>query len=180
MKFDKVDLNILSILQENGRITKVKLAEKANLSASACYERLCRLENARLISNYRAEVDVQRIMKTDIVVVQLVLKNHRYADFQLFEQYVKKVPQIIECLAVTGGFDYMLKFSVTNMTHYQEVFDELLQANIGIDRYFTYVVIKPVTPFRGFPLHDLMDRAQHDINQTEPFSTLSTNTQPHI
>lgn len=173
MKFDKIDLNILSHLQNDGRITKVKLAEKSNLSTSACHERLSRLEGERIIPRYHAEIDIQRIMKTDIVVVQIVLKNHRYSDFQIFEKYIKSVPQIVECLAVTGGFDYVLKFCVTNMEHYQEIFESLLQANIGIDRYFTYVVIKPVIPFKGYPLQELMSRTQKEFAVQETFSALT-------
>lgn len=166
MKFDKIDMNILSILQTEGRITKVKLAEKANLSTSACYERVCRLEKARLISNYRADINISKLVHTDIVVVQIILKNHRYEDFQIFEQYVKNIPQVIECLSVTGGYDYILKFSINNMAHFQELFDDMLQAGIGIERYFTYVVIKPVVPFSGFPIHDLLERAKNDVNDT--------------
>ena len=65
-------------------------------------------------------------------------------DFEVFERAVRQVPEIVECLATGGGIDYLLKIVSPDIDAYQRLIDELLTANIGIDRYFTYVVTRTV------------------------------------
>ena len=167
MKLSRVDIKILTLLQNNGRMTKVKLAEQVHLSPSACHEHISRLERENLVSGYRADVDINRIVKTDMVTVELTLRNHRYEDFERFEKGILQVPEIIECLAVGGGFDYLLTFAVTSVSHYQELFEELLQRDLGIDKYFTYIVTKVVKPFAGYPIQQLLDRRREDRERRE-------------
>ena len=161
IKLDRLDIKILDELQQNGRLTKVKLAEKINLSPSACHERVIRLEEKGIISSYHAELDMKRILKVDVLFVEVTLKNHQFQDFVRFETEIKKTPSVVECLAVGGGFDYILRFVVNNITHYQEVFEDLLNKGIGIDRYFTYIVTKEVKPYTGLPIDHLLNAADN-------------------
>lgn len=156
IKLDTLDIRILCELQSNGRLTKVKLAEKIGLSASACHERVIRLEEQGIIASYHADLDIEQIAKIDVVFVEVTLKSHRYQDFCLFEDKIKKTPAVVECSAVSGGFDYLLRFVVNNVAHYQQIFEGLLNANIGIDRYFTYIVTKTVKSNTGLPLEYLL------------------------
>lgn len=158
MKLDPIDLNILCALQADGRITKLKLAEAVNLSASACLERMKRLEQGGFITGYHAAVDLSRLMRTSFVFVEVTLKTHRAVDFQRFEAHVKAVPEILECYAIGGGVDYILKMVAADIAHYQEEIDALLEADIGIDRYFTYIVTKPVKRSLEYPVRDLLAR----------------------
>lgn len=143
-KLDKYDLAILKVLQADGRITKVKLAEAVNLSPSPCWERLRRLEEAGYISGYHADINVRKLVAVTEVLVEVTLANHQGADFKRFEAAIQDVPEIVECNATGGGIDYVMKLVVRDVDHYQRLMDRLLDSGIGIDRYFGYIVTKPV------------------------------------
>ena len=157
-RLDAIDLKILATLQKEGRITKLALAERVSLSPTPCWERLKRLESAGFIKRYRAEIDLAKLGGTTTVLVEITLKQHRLEDFQTFERAVKKVPQIVECLATGGGIDYLLKVVTADIDAYQRLIDELLTASIGIDRYFTYVVTRTVKSAAQPPVELFADR----------------------
>ena len=143
-RLDAIDIKILATLQKEGRITKLALAERVNLSPTPCWERLKRLENAGFIAGYRAEIALAKLGSATTVLVEVTLKQHRIEDFEVFERAVRQVPEIVECLATGGGIDYLLKVVTPDIDAYQRLIDELLTAGIGIDRYFTYVVTRTV------------------------------------
>ncbi len=156
MKLDSYDLNILLTLQREGRMTKLKLAEAINLSPSACWERLLRLEQTGVIRGYHADIDLDRLVKTITVWVELNLKHHRAYDFNRFEQAMRMQPEVVECFATGGGIDYLVKIVTDDITRYQSLIDQWLADDIGIDRYFTYIVTKPVKQSMGYPLDTLL------------------------
>lgn len=141
---DPIDLRILATLQREGRITKLALADRVGLSASPCWERLRRLESAGIIAGYHARVAVRLLGPVATVFAEVTLGSHRQADFARFEAAVREVPEIVECWALGGGVDYLLKVVTRDVDAYQRLIDGLLAAELGIDRYFTYVVTKPV------------------------------------
>ena len=143
-RLDAIDLRILATLQREGRITKLALAERVGLSPSPCWERLKRLEKAGYIAGYRAEIALAKLGGVTTVMVEVTLKKHGFEDFQVFERAVRKIPEIVECLATGGGIDYLLKVVTADIDAYQRLIDELLTAGIGIDRYFSYVVTRTV------------------------------------
>ena len=79
---------------------------------------------------------------------------------RLQNEAIEKVPEVVECHAIGGGMDYLMKVVATDIDHYQQVIEELLNANIGIARYFTYIVTKPVKRARGYPIQHLLARAK--------------------
>jgi Lrp/AsnC family transcriptional regulator of ectoine degradation len=143
-RLDAIDLKILATLQKQGRITKLALAERINLSPTPCWERLKRLEKAGLIEGYHAEINLAKLGVSTTILVEVTLKQHRYQDFELFERNVRRIPEIVECHATGGGIDYLLKVVTRDIDAYQRLIDELLTAEIGIDRYFTYVVTRTI------------------------------------
>jgi Lrp/AsnC family transcriptional regulator of ectoine degradation len=143
-KLDDIDLRILATLQREGRITKAELAERVHLSPTPCWTRLKRLEKAGLIRGYHAEVRLERLAKFSVVLVEITLKQHRFGDFERFEATMRETPEVVECLATGGGIDYLLKIVVPDIDAYQRLIDRLLVAEVGIDRYFTYVVTRSV------------------------------------
>ncbi len=150
---DAIDLKILTVLQDEGRLTKTALAERVGLSPTPCWERLRRLEQAGYIRGYRADIALEKLAPLTTVLVEVTLKQHRFQDFELFERQVKRIDEIVECQATGGGIDYLLKIVTPDMDAYQRLIDSLLVAEIGIDRYFTYVVTRaiknlPQTPVR--------------------------------
>jgi len=144
MKLDKRDLQILTILQAEGRITKSELASRISLSPAACWDRLKRLEQGGFISGYHAEVALEQIAPTSRFLVQIELESHQAADFQRFEDAVQQIPQVTRCVAVGGGVDYFLEVVARDVAAYQALIDEILESRIGVKRYFTFVVTKPV------------------------------------
>lgn len=143
-KLDSYDIAILRALQTNGRMTKVALAEAVHLSPSPCWERLKKLEDAGLITGYRAMVDIRKIAPVTEVLVEITLSNHKAEDFRQFEAEVLTRDEVQGCWALGGGIDYMLRLVVTDVDAYQRLMDELLDSNAGIERYFGYIVTKTV------------------------------------
>lgn len=144
MKLDATDLRILDAIQRDGRITKLALAEKAGLSPTPCWMRLRKLEKAGIISGYHARLSLRRVAPVASVMVELTLANHRQADFDRFERVVRDIPEIVCCWSVGGGVDYILKIVAADIDAYQRLIDTLLDRELGIARYFTYIVTKTV------------------------------------
>ena len=155
-KLDKIDVRILATLQREGRITKVALAERVQLSPTPCWARLKRLEEAGLITGYHARLSLRPILRYATIFTQITLHRHRQEDFAMFEKAVMHIPEIVECWAVGGGIDYLLKVVTHDIESYQAAIAGLLDRQLGIDQYFTYVVTKPVKQDDGLPLEVLM------------------------
>lgn len=156
MKLDAIDLRILDAIQRDGRITKLALAEKAGLSPTPCWMRLRKLEKAGIISGYHAHVALRRVAPVASVMVELTLANHRQADFDRFERAVRDIPEIVCCWSVGGGVDYILKIVAADIDAYQRLIDLLLDRELGIARYFTYIVTKTVKEEAVLPVSLLM------------------------
>ncbi|MCG8274617.1 Lrp/AsnC family transcriptional regulator [Aquamicrobium sp. NLF2-7] len=154
-KLDATDLKILDAIQRDGRITKLKLAERVGLSPTPCWMRLAKLEKAGIVTGYHARIAVRAIMPVTSVLVEVTLANHRQADFDRFERVVRDVPEIIACWSVGGGVDYLLKVMTRDIDAYQRLIDSLLEREIGIDRYFTYIVTRTVKDDTELPLAEL-------------------------
>ena len=147
-KLDATDIRILSAVQEHGRLSKSALSEKVNLSATPSWTRLCRLEKDGLIRGYHADIALDRIGDVTTVIVRVSLESHREKDFKKFENRILEVDEIVECVATGGGFDYIMKFVTTNLAAFQELIEGLLAEEIGIERYFIYVVTREVKSSR--------------------------------
>lgn len=144
MKLDKIDLKILAALQQDGRMTKIRLAEAVNLSPTACWERLSRLEKSGVITGYTARINTDKLTRRTAVLVEIMLRSHQQYDFDRFEQAILKEPAIVSCDATGGGVDYILKIVSEDIDAYQRLIDKLLRLDLGIERYFTYVITKNV------------------------------------
>jgi len=141
---DDRDLQILAILSREGRISKVDLARRVNLSATPCWERLRRLEKAGLIRGYRADVALAKVAPHVVVFVVAELESHRAESFQAFERAVARHDEIVCCWAIGGGFDYLMQIVTRDIDSYQRLVDQLLASELGLKRYFTYIVTKDV------------------------------------
>jgi DNA-binding Lrp family transcriptional regulator len=142
MKLDRIDLKILSELQKNGRITNVELADLVNLSPSPCLMRVKRLQTEGYITSYSAQVNISKLGQTLTVFTEVTLKNHRQIDFARFLATVDKIDEVMECHLVSGGYDYLIKFVTPGIAEYQTIMERLIDMDVGIDKYFSYVVLK--------------------------------------
>lgn len=154
-KLDRLDLRILAHLQTNGRMTNVELADAVGLSASPCLLRVKRLEKAGYIVGYGAKLDLEKLGDVLVVFTEITLSNHRRSDFVRFETSIANIDEVMDCHLISGGYDYLLRFVTRGVAHYQSIIDDLLDRNIGIEKYFSYMVIK--TPFskRHYPVEKL-------------------------
>ena len=94
MKLDAIDLRILEAVQDDGRITKLALAERVGLSPTPCWLRLRKLEKAGIITGYHAQLAPRRIAPVASVMVEITLANHRQSDFDRFERTIAAIPEI--------------------------------------------------------------------------------------
>ena len=160
MKLDAIDLRILDVIQRDGRITKLALAEQVGLSPTPCWMRLRKLEKAGVIVGYHAAVAVRRLAPVASVMMEVTLGNHRQADFDKFERAIMAIPEVTACWSVGGGVDYILKVITSDIDAYQRLVDSLLDRELGIDRYFTYIVTKTVKEETALPLAGLLGGEQ--------------------
>ncbi|QEY74559.1 Lrp/AsnC family transcriptional regulator [Pseudomonas denitrificans (nom. rej.)] len=144
IKLDRYDLKILRILASDGRITKSSLAEAINLSVSPAWERVRKLEEAGLIKGYRAQIDWSALFKQQQVLVEITLTRHTAQDMKRFEQRLQQAPEVGFCYATGGGVDYIAMIQARDIDHYQRFIDQLLLEDVGIERYFTYIVTKVI------------------------------------
>ncbi|PRD44636.1 AsnC family transcriptional regulator [Phyllobacterium phragmitis] len=156
LKLDPIDIRILDEIQRDGRITKLALAERVGLSPTPCWTRLRRLEKAGVITGYHARIALRLVSPVATVLVEVTLGAHRQADFDRFERAIKAVPEVVACWSVGGGVDYILKVVARDIDAYQRLIDDLLQREIGIDRYFTYIVTRTVKDDAVLPVADLI------------------------
>ncbi|WP_031254440.1 MULTISPECIES: Lrp/AsnC family transcriptional regulator [unclassified Mesorhizobium] len=156
MRLDQIDLKILDAVQRDGRITKLALADKVGLSPTPCWMRLRKLEKAGIVSGYHARVAMRAVAPVATVLMEVTLASHRQADFDRFERVIRDVPEIVACWSVGGGVDYLLKVMARDIDAYQRLVDALLEREIGIDRYFTYIVTKTVKEEVALPVADLL------------------------
>lgn len=145
LKLDRIDIKILAELQRNGRITNVELADLVALSPSPCLMRVKKLQQAGYITGYAARIDVAKLGETLTVFTEFTLKNHRQIDFARFQDALEKIDSCIECHLVSGGYDYLAKFVTSGIVDYQNIIEALIDRDVGVDKYFSFVVIK--TPF---------------------------------
>ncbi|MBY5371279.1 Lrp/AsnC family transcriptional regulator [Rhizobium leguminosarum] len=155
MKLDRTDIKILHVLQQNGRMTNVELAEIVNLSPSPCLMRVKKLQSEGYIEGYTAQINVAKLGQALLVFTEVTLKNHRQTDFARFLAAIEKIEQLIECHVISGGYDYLLKFVTTGIGEYQEIMERLIELDVGIDKYFSYVVLKSPIRRAQLPLTQL-------------------------
>ncbi|MCM4159665.1 Lrp/AsnC family transcriptional regulator [Antarcticibacterium flavum] len=120
MKLDAIDLKILQQLQQDSKITNKELSVKLNLSVTAIYERIKRLERNRVVSKYVALVNPEKVEKSFTVLCQIKLLQHTKAYMIKFEAEVARLPEVLECYHVSGEYDYNLKVMVKDMEAYRE------------------------------------------------------------
>jgi DNA-binding Lrp family transcriptional regulator len=157
-KLDRIDINILVQLQADGRMTNVDLANAVGLSPSPCLQRVKRLESAGYISGYGAHINLAKLTESVTVFTEVTLADHRRADFVKFEASIRNIDELLECHLVSGGYDYLLRFLVRNIASYQELMETLLERNIGIEKYFSYIVIKTPILKHSLPVKRLIER----------------------
>lgn len=141
---DATDIRILSAIQQHGLLSKTKLSEIVNISATPCWARLDRLKAAGFIRGYHADIALNRICDFTQVIVTVSLTHHRKADFDRFEAWVMRHDEITECVATGGGMDYVLKIVCPSLAEFQALIETMHEAELLVDRYMTYFTTRIV------------------------------------
>ena len=153
---DRIDQNILSILQADGRITNQHLAEKVNLSPSSCLARVRKLEEDNCLGSYHAHINLERLCRYITCIAMVSLGQHQQEDFRTFERYVKSLPEVVQCDTVSGGCDFIVRIVCADMERYHEVNEMLLNSGTNVVNIKTHVVMSETKAFSQYPLQELL------------------------
>lgn len=149
---DRFDLKILVHLQSAGRCSNVELAEVVGLSPSPCLLRTKRLQDIGVIRGYGADVALETLGDHVVVFSEVTMASHHPADFRKFEAVVGKYEEVVECYNVSGGYDYLLKIVAPTVACFQALMEQLLDAEIGILKFSSRIVLRQPIVRRNSPL----------------------------
>jgi Lrp/AsnC family transcriptional regulator, leucine-responsive regulatory protein len=149
---DRIDLKILTCLQEDGRISNLKLAENVALSPTAVLARVARLTKEGYILGYEARLNPLKLGAGMMVFVEVLLDRTTPNVFEAFKAAVQSCPVIAECHMVAGGFDYLLKTRMADMAAYRNFAGTVLWQLPGVRETRTYAVMEEVKNTHHLPL----------------------------
>lgn len=153
MQLDRYDRRILEVLQREGRISNQDLATRVGLSPSPCLRRVRTLEDSGLITGYHAELDARKLGLSLIALLSISMDRHTPERFAAFEAAVGQIPEVIECLLITGQkSDYQLKLVVRDMDDYQRLLLEKITRIEGVAGVHTSFVLRQVVKRGALPL----------------------------
>jgi Lrp/AsnC family leucine-responsive transcriptional regulator len=141
---DRIDIKILTLLQEDGRISNLKLAESVALSPTAVLSRVQRLTKDGFILGYEARLNPLKLDSGTVIFVEVLLDRTANNVFDAFKAAVQARGEILECYMVAGGFDYLLKIRSTNMVTYREFAGTVLWQLPGVREVRTYAAMEEV------------------------------------
>ena len=151
-ELDRIDLRILNVLQADGRISNLKLAEAVALSPTAVLARTQRLQRDGYILGYEARLNPLKLGRGMLVFVEVLLDRTTPNVFEQFKAAVQVRPEIMECHMVAGGFDYLLKTRTADMNAYREFAGAVLWQLPGVRETRTYAVMEEVKHTTRLPL----------------------------
>jgi Lrp/AsnC family leucine-responsive transcriptional regulator len=143
-EIDKIDRKILQVLQEDGRISNLKLAEAIGLSATAVLARTQRLQRDGFILGYEAKLNPAKLGRGMAVFVEVLLDRTTANVFDAFKAAVQVHHEIMECHLVAGGFDYLIKLRVADMQAYRNFAGRVLWQLPGVRETRTYAVMEEI------------------------------------
>ena len=149
---DRTDLRILRVLQDDGRITNLQLAQQVHLSPTAVLERVRRLTRDGFILGYEARLNPDKLGAGLLVFIEVVLDRTTHDAMNIFKAAVQVRPEILECHLVAGGFDYLIKTRVADMNAYRGFVGSVIWALPGVRETRTYAVMEEVKNTTMLPI----------------------------
>jgi len=149
---DRTDQRILRVLQVDGRITNLDLAEQVHLSPTAVLERVKRLTRDGFILGYEARLDPARLGAGMLVFIEVMLDRTAPDVMASFRAAVQVRPEILECHLVAGGFDYLIKTRVADMAAYRDLLASVIWGLPGVRETRTYAVMEEVKNTTALPI----------------------------
>jgi Lrp/AsnC family leucine-responsive transcriptional regulator len=153
MQLDRYDLQILNILQQDGRISNQELADRIGLSASPCLRRVKTLEVAGLITGYHAVLDAKKMGLSLLALIHISMDQHTPERFNNFESMITEIPEVLECLLITGqDADYQIKVVVKDMDAYQDLLLNRITRISGVTGVHSSFVLRQVINKLALPV----------------------------
>ena len=151
-RLDRIDRRILQALQQDGRVTNLKLAEQVALSPTAVLARVQRLTREGYILGYEARLNPAKLGASMMVFIEILLDRTVQDVMDNFKAAVQARPEILECHLVAGGFDYLLKTRVSDMSAYRELIGQVIWTLPGVRETRTYAVMEEVKNTTALPI----------------------------
>ena len=152
MKIDETDRRILNCLQRAGRISNADLAEKVNLSPSACHRRVQQLEKKKIIKDYVALLDAREVDRKTTVFVQITLSSQADDVLDAFEREVKLIPDVLECHLMAGTSDYTLKVVASDTEDFARIHRRHLSRLPGVAQLRSNFALRTVFKTTALPI----------------------------
>jgi Lrp/AsnC family leucine-responsive transcriptional regulator len=153
MELDRYDRRILEALQKDGRISNQELAERIGLSPSPCLRRVRTLEESGLIRGYHAQLDAGKLGLSLMALIHISMDRHTPERFTNFEQKIAALPEVLECLLITGqDADYQLKVVVKDMDAFQALLLEKITRIEGVSGVHSSFVLRRVLDQTALPV----------------------------
>jgi Lrp/AsnC family transcriptional regulator, leucine-responsive regulatory protein len=149
---DAFDIRLLRLLQEDARLSHVALSERVHLSPSQCARRLQRLEQAGVVRGYSARLDDRLVGLGVTALVNVTLERHGESPAATLHATLEAVPEVVECLLITGDADYQLRVIVPDLESFSAFIIQKLMRIPGITGIRSSIVLEQIKPFRGMPL----------------------------
>ena len=151
-ELNKIDRNILRVLQKDARTSFAELSREIGLSTTPCKERVKRLEREGVIRGYQAMLNPEYLDRGLVVFVQIRLNRTSQDIFEEFKRSAFDLPEVQECYLVSGNFDYLIKARVADMSAYREFLGETLLTLPGVQESTSYVVMEQVKETLALPV----------------------------
>ena len=152
MAFDRIDRQILALLQADGRMTNVDLAERVGLTAPPCLRRVRALEEAGAIRGYHADLDAGKLDFPITVFAMVSLRSQAERDLSAFEAHVAAIPEIRECHMLNGEIDFILKIVASDLRTFQEILTTHLTPAPNVASVKTSLTIRTAKAVSGIPV----------------------------
>ncbi|MBX9701580.1 MAG: Lrp/AsnC family transcriptional regulator [Acetobacteraceae bacterium] len=152
MAFDRIDRQILDLLQGDGRMTNVDLAERVGLTAPPCLRRVRALEEQGAIRGYHADLDAATLGYPITVFAMVSLRSQAETDLAAFEAHIAAIPEVRECHMLNGEIDFILKLVATDLKSFQEVLTSRLTTAPNVASVKTSLTIRTAKSLPGIPV----------------------------
>ncbi|WP_410487393.1 Lrp/AsnC ligand binding domain-containing protein [Acinetobacter indicus] len=144
MSLDRTDIKILDILQKDGRISNIKLAEAVNLSPTAALARVQKLSKDGFILGYEAKLNAELLNSSFVVFVEILLDKTTPNVLEEFSDAILQHPEIVECHMISGGFDFVVKIRCANMEEFRKISGQILWQLPGVKETRSYPVMEVI------------------------------------
>lgn len=152
MKLDQIDYKLIELLQQNCKQTTKELAAQLDLSTTAVHERIKKLERQKIITDYIAVVNKDKIDRSFLAISHIKIKSHSKDAILQFEKKIHQIPEILECFHVSGEYDYILKIGVKDMETYRELMLSKLTTMEEVQSSHSMFVIKEVKNLKTYQI----------------------------